>query len=251
MGVYPIEFFGGQPSWAYKPWPEFNSEHEMLGYLTEKLCQAGGDVFVRDNSFLGMPAYTIVVPGVSGHTCGADILELRRLAGESRSLLPTGKEFSTKQLNQLVRALLHNSRQSKRTALLPGVSDTELMIAALFALARHREALPFISRLVAFPHRNSCEYYKCLRQFTEHYADGGEMEQISGALSLFYPSGTADQVLSDWFKENPFARLQKMYKSNVSRSAIEETNRIYSLLKTRQQQAGVHREKLAAALAER
>lgn len=66
-GVVPHEFFAGDCSWDFVPWPVFESYSNSMGMEIQLrlLLQLAPDVYIRDNGFLGFPVYRVYVPGIS------------------------------------------------------------------------------------------------------------------------------------------------------------------------------------------
>ena len=100
-GVYPPSMFVGQPDWEFAPWPDTDGlgNAELLAYMMDLLHSEGARLFVRDNSHLGFPAYSVVVPGMSEMNCRLSVQQRRimrvahvlgsfpRLSSESEELL--------------------------------------------------------------------------------------------------------------------------------------------------------------------
>ena len=64
---YPCELFGSTPSYPFCEPRDFSgaTNREMLRYMTALLSEGGRDILLRDVSYLGFPAYHIIVPGMS------------------------------------------------------------------------------------------------------------------------------------------------------------------------------------------
>lgn len=73
-GHWPHEILRDSPSYAFIGFdnPVSFSDNDDLNYLLKILQNEKREVFVRDNSFLGQPAYYIYIPGMSEITCYPD-----------------------------------------------------------------------------------------------------------------------------------------------------------------------------------
>lgn len=67
IGHYPLSFFSDTPSYEFSGFNDSLgfSDDEDLQYLVELIDNLGYQLFVRDNSFLGFPAYSLYVPGMT------------------------------------------------------------------------------------------------------------------------------------------------------------------------------------------
>lgn len=73
-GACDVEFFFKNPSWA---WSENNyispggySNKKGFDFLIDALSQVSENIYIRDNSILGIPAYAIFIPGVTTYPLG-------------------------------------------------------------------------------------------------------------------------------------------------------------------------------------
>lgn len=66
-GAYPMAFFSDMPSYEFKGFDDrFGwSDETDLKLMTELIEQLGFNLYVRDNSILGFPAYSLYVPGMT------------------------------------------------------------------------------------------------------------------------------------------------------------------------------------------
>lgn len=69
-----IEFFFKEPSWEWSEsnWinPEGYTNKKGFDFLINSLSRVSDNIFIRDNGFLGVPAYTIFIPGVTTYPLG-------------------------------------------------------------------------------------------------------------------------------------------------------------------------------------
>ena len=66
-GHYPISLFYPKPSYSFNGFNESwgNSDKTDLLLMTNLIKNLGYSIYIRDNSFLGFPTYSIYVPGMS------------------------------------------------------------------------------------------------------------------------------------------------------------------------------------------
>ncbi len=66
-GDYPPSFFAGEPSYEHKPYtPQAFEGHDVIvRQMIENIKNRGWDLYIRDVSFMGFPAYQVIIPGVS------------------------------------------------------------------------------------------------------------------------------------------------------------------------------------------
>ncbi|MGD2250909.1 MAG: YcaO-like family protein [Candidatus Methanofastidiosia archaeon] len=68
-GIYNNSFFGNTPSFEpnikYYTQNNFSGNKEYLHYVIQILLDKGWHILVRDVSFLGIPSYQVIIPGVS------------------------------------------------------------------------------------------------------------------------------------------------------------------------------------------
>ena len=66
-GAYPIDFFEGEPSYPFVPFPDRSNatNKDLLRYITEYLTQHDRTMLIRDLSHYGFHTYRIIVPGIS------------------------------------------------------------------------------------------------------------------------------------------------------------------------------------------
>lgn len=66
-GHYPISLFYQKPSYSFNGFDECwgNSDKTDLLLMTNLIKNLGYNIYIRDNSFLGFPTYSIYVPGMS------------------------------------------------------------------------------------------------------------------------------------------------------------------------------------------
>ncbi|MBQ3420533.1 MAG: YcaO-like family protein [Romboutsia sp.] len=65
-GFYPYEFFGEEESYSFKPWNYEEDDNVVLkDKLKNLIIETGFNLYIRDWSFLVVPAYQLISPGLS------------------------------------------------------------------------------------------------------------------------------------------------------------------------------------------
>lgn len=66
-GNFPYQLFGSKPDWEFTPVPDVSGKDNtsILKDMVDSLLADGYDVMIRNTSWLGFPAYHILVPGMS------------------------------------------------------------------------------------------------------------------------------------------------------------------------------------------
>ena len=66
-GLYPASILHGKPDWQFEPWPDAEGlgNDELLTSMMDLLRRENRTLLVRDNSHLGFPAYSVIVPGMN------------------------------------------------------------------------------------------------------------------------------------------------------------------------------------------
>ncbi len=234
-GVFHPRFFTGDPDWKFENWPDRSNytNDENLICVTELLLTLGSDIYIRDLSYLGIPAYRIVVPGISH--APMDRTQFDRLASERKmaSIVHSLPEFRTDKLNILLKALIHRLAIHDFDPVIPGISNIELIIATLLGLGRNAIVIPFIDLLKKSVQKSDFSYYSCLSLIFLPGNKEMTHDECKDLASLFYGKELAERVFSDWVDTNPFIHLMKK-KETEDTESIREINRIQQRLKDEQ-----------------
>ena len=72
VGAVSDSFFKAQPSWTFTKWktPDTASNQESLIFLKDLLLTYFENIFIRDNSYFGVPSYMIYIPQASSYPRG-------------------------------------------------------------------------------------------------------------------------------------------------------------------------------------
>ncbi|WP_425806174.1 YcaO-like family protein [Desulfitobacterium sp. Sab5] len=207
-GRYPNEIFASNFSYAFSPFTDVSKmdNKKMLKYLVHLLKNVGYDVYVRNVSFLGFPAFHVIVPGFSeieeindfdellNYTAFVNIKRLLRnmsdLSNDELIKIADYLENKNFGLDTNVLSLLNLSLQDS----LPWYyMNIELFVLAIYCkVGQYTNAAKLCWRLLDKIQPNSLNYgmityYKCLRDFLDARADGTPYDVIENMLGKFYP----------------------------------------------------------------
>jgi len=216
-GYYPPEIFSSHSSYQFKGYIDYSglTNRDMLNGLVNLIARQGYQIFIRDVSFLGFPAYHVVVPGFSelrdtdrgliqhiNRSRSATVL-LRNMAGAAESDLLAIVDYlqnnihygpPMNNLGQLLNVPVSGPPWLKM--------DKYLFIGmALIKMKRYQEALAALNRFnrldpqaAADPDNN---YYKCVGHYLEALVQGVKEEEIPSMLDMFYPANMVRQVVDE------------------------------------------------------
>jgi ribosomal protein S12 methylthiotransferase accessory factor len=274
-GVYPSEMFGPQASYPFREWnePTADSNRELLRHLLSLLAADGYEVYARDVSFLGFPAFHVLVPHFSEiETFGdsgaigeyAAYNSVRRLI---RRLDRLGKE-ERQQVIAFLGRLPYGPKATVFEFLNEPVSDPttfpwyygnlDLLLTALCcADGDMAGAAESFGRFLAYSretsrHGGATTYYRCVADYLCARAAGRSEADTVATLGVFYPAAVVTGVTAEFGdpkkavsrQDNPrcFECAQCRYRANCLHS---QTERVYLLLKDRQAACPIDQRQLA------
>ncbi|HMM22898.1 MAG TPA: YcaO-like family protein [Selenomonadales bacterium] len=272
-GVYPTEFFGPAPSYPFREFPSItaNSNKELLSYIIGFLRDKGYDVYARDVSFLGFPAFHVVVPGLSeiekiddtgAITDYAEYNRLRRLLRQIDRLTPAEAEelaafFAKRPYNpDTTIADLLNLPFSK-PALPWYYTNIDLFLTALACRRKDLAgAHAIFSRFVentgqSSPPASVLTYYRCVRDYLGTCSDGLPEEAAVDLLNIFYPLDVVGGVIAEFAEPEQVLTSQGnlscwncadcRFRYRCQYTAME---RVFMLLKDRYAVSGIEQKRL-------
>ena len=117
QGRFPVSFYSSQASYPFTGFSnhEFDSTKAKLHHCVEKIRALGFEnIYIRDNSVLGFPAYYVLIPGCSEVACPTNRLK----AAAATPLLPRLQrldDLAREELEDLVLLLTNFSTPDCRT----------------------------------------------------------------------------------------------------------------------------------------
>lgn len=214
-GHYPLEFFGTTEDYEFVPFPDHPAadNRSLLARLFGIVSSENRAVLVRDVSFLGFPAFQVVVPGMS-EILDFDPIEVERLSqlALARNIInsPLDKA-SPDELKCVVTALNNNyfiNSDSIAKLVNPPVKDsfpwqevkTDLFCSMVhLRLGDPARAYEHMKRFVADIEADSrtMGYYRCTRDYLGMISDGFSTTNAMDVLQGVYGPELAFEVATD------------------------------------------------------
>ena len=258
-GCYPTELFGSAPTYEFKTFTDVSqmNNKEMLKYLIDMLKSKGYDIYARNVSFLGLPAFHVIIPGLSEIEEIDDIDELNDYASfvKVKRLIRSMKNISDANIKELTHYLGKKGFVSDTSVLqllnipisksLPWYyANIDLFTTALYCKkGDYSDAFQvfnsFLNRML--PNTITPEmktYYKCVRDYLAARSKGLTENSIINMLGNFYPfhmvTGIIDElgkpeiIFAKYGLINCFECDTCQFKTNCP---YKETERILRIIK--------------------
>lgn len=209
-GQWPISIFNEQGDWVFEG---FNSQLGVSDqtdyeFSKEKIKEIGCDLYIRDNSYLGFPAYYVVITDMSQYsTKGVDISFLANIT-KKLCYLNRFNSLSVDELTELAFLLdryydtikyigieltdgfnnLHNEDFSNL--------DIELFLFMLFYKLRNTtKSLHYLSLFLEGKDRINYKYFHAIYDYLSFKNQG--LKDISELMITIYGSEVAAEILDD------------------------------------------------------
>ena len=276
-GWYPNEFFGTKQSYEFKPFTDvsYMNNKEMVKYLVQMLHDMNYYVYARNVSFLGLPAFHVIVPGLSEiEEINNDIKELDDYAAFVRfkRLIRNMENISTNEITELAKFIEHKKFDSNTTILqllnlpisqdLPWYySNANLLATALYCKSEDytsafRVFSYFFSNLIPNSFNPSMlTYYKCLRDYLAARSEGLTHIHIIDLLGSFYPVHIIMGIINEFGSpENIFSNYGLIHCFDCegcqlkSRCPYNETEKVFKIIKEKYLSSKINQEDLISLL---
>jgi len=207
-GFLHPEFFAPRGQWDEAAWQRWQlpDNEAMLRALTNTLREMGRDVLIRDNSYLGFPAYTILVPGVGGIAASRRQIKVMGALRWWTRRQQHPEPLTPAECQRLLIALGHNSRSVDRRPILLGISDLEIGAALLKKLGRLAGMASFTQRLAAQADPVTKDYFACLDKWVWLVHRGYDPWPH---LQLFFGAELSERIRLEWVEVCPLERLRQ------------------------------------------
>lgn len=211
IGQYPIEIFNETPDYEFAPFADTagKTNADLLKAMTDQLISEGYDILIRDCSYLGFPAYHVIVPGFSemyrvdqqiirdAQNCRyirAIIKNLHHASGEELSILISHMMKKQNSLNENTFSLMMGVEFNDRFI---GIPHEHYMLIGVcqYKLGNYREASFAWGKIASLYQGSGKEdYFCCLAHYSAARAENIADDKISALLHLFYPLEIADEI---------------------------------------------------------
>ena len=231
-GRFPRSFFYGEPSYEHKPFPDRSGldNKELFDYCMELALSLSEDVLIRDVSYLGFPAYYIVVPGIS--YLPADRLNVSLISATETLANLSGYRDSSDItiMKQLIIGCNRQEASSFRFDI--GVPVWKLKIAILLTLDKKHEAMEAIKRTDAWilSDAEKCEI-SALSEALTLLNEEKSLSETACYIRKFYSLSMWEKLKEDWFCASPFQKLTADIKPVKDESRLENQRHLYLEMK--------------------
>jgi len=211
MGQFPHQLFCSEYSWDFNGFQlqEQTSHREDLYYIQQWLETNGYTLYIRDNSFLGFPAYHLFIPGLSEIDAALyDVIT--DLQTNNEGFFKEKPEYRLQRINKTeVTAFIAKYRYSslKEITLFPFNANrynkfNRLLLLALlsYSINEDMDAYLFMKAFLeekAYEGNRQTPYYYCIRDMFYAKTICRDDDEIVVKLATIYSSELVKEVLED------------------------------------------------------
>ena len=220
MGCYDTSLFTEKFSYTFKAFKKLEtySNKHMLYYLYNILKNKGYDILVRDVSFLGFPAYHVVVPSFSEiPDLSIKTIITYSTAMKVKRIARNLKHSTDEELLEIISYMLHGDDESftyqdsiVKILDLPlmngfpwhGMKKDIFIASAYYRMGRLHKAYETMDSYIQSADMNKKDvgitYFKCVRDYFGMRADGiSDEDQIKNLLKVFYTENMVCKVIAE------------------------------------------------------
>lgn len=214
VGVVPNEFFYEKSSWEFEPWQEFNEYNNEIGlhYQMKKFLDNGYNIYIRNNSFLDFPVFSVYIPKVSLNHIPFNEKQLKslNLAKKIQQIIIERESLSNEIIEDAKRLFSNDTLFGQ--LLLRRMSSQDLVLLQASILFDKKNILESIEILNHVNHNNS----RILKEFLK-LSEKLEHDSAVGLMSIFY-SHHELEFLKKWQQGKAFKNLflEMIKKENYS-----------------------------------
>ena len=229
LGSIPSSFFYTQPSWNFVEWKNqenFNNKNGVKELIN--IClKLSKDVYIRDNSYLGFPAYRIYMPKISS-IHGTDFLGKTAFSHKVSfdtivKIHENIDSLSVKKIKELIKFLSNDHKNTERE-----LKENILLAALYLELDDIKSALKELYKEVP-----PTDYLKCIIRELELRLDGTSQENRDYMLDLFFGKYAQKYVALNWRGKNILKNILFPFKlkNNIDykKEKQEKIKSIFSL----------------------
>jgi ribosomal protein S12 methylthiotransferase accessory factor len=217
IGHFPAELFLTEPSYSFAEFPDVSGlgNGDLMQRLLGLISAQGWRLLVRDMSFLGFPAFHIIIPGISEINERLETWLDFHIGSQTASAILHSLETADSSDLEVVLRHLRNPLLDTFggpvvskifAAPLAGGNNSSLSIDPLLfiAMASHKigksaDALTAMNLLLARCRPESdIVYYRCVRDYLGGLAKGLSSDSILPVLEGFYPAPVIEEAMDRW-----------------------------------------------------
>ncbi|MFR9507792.1 MAG: YcaO-like family protein [Rikenellaceae bacterium] len=210
-GKFPKELFFENPSYNFNGFvfSGKESDEDELQFFVNHIEQLGYTMYVRDNSFLNFPAYTIFIPGLSD--ISGELLDFYQHLEDANMTYSTVKPaYNIKSLDsEGLKRYASNVEKSGANiiSLFPyyiglhnSINKYLLLMGIYFKLDNFAKA--YKNMAIFLEHnemmgKTQSNYYYAMRDYLYWKSKDKSVDTIQGVLSKFYGEALANEVITD------------------------------------------------------
>ncbi len=210
LGSVSNSLFYTKSSWNFVEWKNQKNFSNKAGVkeLINICLKLSQDIYIRDNSYLGFPAYRIYVPKISS-VHGTDFLGKtafeHKVSFDTIVNLPENVDsLSVKKIKELIKFLSNDHKNTERE-----IKENVLLAVLYLELNDIKSALNELYKEVA-----PTDYLKCIIRELELRLDGTMQGDRDYMLSLFFGKYAQKYVASNWRGKNILKNILFPFKLN-------------------------------------
>lgn len=230
VGVYPYIIFNLKQKDANVIWTnKYDNNKEILSTYVQLIKNMGKEIYYRDMSFLGFPAYHIIIPGFS--EIAEDIVEVNRFFDLSETakiimdihninddaarkvidLLNIANPDSTTTVADIIHLPIYEQNQNP-------LSDITIDLLGMMLCAYVEDfanGIKYSRRYIKFLEENGAskeivKYYRTILAIFSMKQEGLSLDIIKAILKVFLDQDYIDEVLNDIQPEKIFTYFVKL-----------------------------------------
>lgn len=261
-GELPVAYFAGKSSYEFKEWTAFegNSDYKQdVKTICSLIEKDGEQVFVRDVSFLGFPAYEVFVTGYSTVMVDQNFNEYKEYIANRRSekneiiMLSRLKRCSEEEKIDLIDFLklqmnspkFFNAEENNNwmrevmgvPVIAPDIKCPQFVLALVeMSLSRYREAYGHFMYAYVRGYYPKAEhgYFEILKVYLELKVNGTGDEEIEKIICRYFSTEFARSVMEDIASGKIYrkADILPYVNSQELKMATDVYNKIIEVVKT-------------------
>lgn len=213
VGFLSDSFFAGEPAWEFSPWVRVDgySNRKGVNDQIKIFSDFAEDIFIRDNSYLGFPAYRVYIPGISTTHLPFDEsqFECAELCGWLMDKKRKNETFSKEEL-KILRDKIFSLQLFASSIFFNNMSES-ISYALYAALEYELGNIEETAILLKLQDDPRCD---AAAKVIELHDAGVPASQIRKLIELFFDKDAAEFGLC-WCGEDIFAKLFDMCSGNT------------------------------------